>query len=165
MALGLYGPEGLQWAGGGNAAGVQVFVFLPGTTTKAVLYLDDEGEFSLANPVMSDQTGRIAFYAEQGAYDLVIGASRFAINISDNIGDPPPGLSELADVAFAGLIDNQVPVWDAITGRWRNETLPDAVGNVRVFTGVGAPGVIAGAATGDLYFDLTPGSYRLYRMD
>ena len=123
VALGLYGPEGLQWAGGGNAAGVQVFVFLPGTTTKAVLYLDDEAEFSLANPVQSDQSGRIAFYAEQGAYDLVINSARFAINISDNIGGPFPRVNQLADAAVANPIDGQALVWDTETGRWRNQTI------------------------------------------
>lgn len=121
MALGLYGPEGLQWAGGGNAAGVQVFVYLPGTTTKIPLYLDDQGEFSLANPVMSDQTGRIAFYAEQGSYDLVINSTRFAINISDNIGDPPPKLVQLADVEVVNPTDGQSVVWESATSRWKNK--------------------------------------------
>jgi hypothetical protein len=139
VALGLYGPEGLQWAGGGNAAGVQVFVFLPGTTTKAVLYLDDEAEFSASNPVTSDQSGRIAFYAEQGAYDLVINSTRFAINISDNIGEPFPRLNQLADVTVANPLDGQALVWDTGTGRWRNETIagggPGAVESVNGETG------------------------------
>jgi hypothetical protein len=165
VPLGLYGPESLQWAGGGNAAGVFVYVYLPGTFTKAAVFLDDEGEFSKANPVLSDQSGQIAFYAEQGPYDLVIGATRFAINISDNIGDPPSALTELADVDITGVVDSQALVWDSVTGRWRNETLPDAVGNARVFTGIGPPGVIAGAIVGDVYVDLTAGAVKLYRMD
>lgn len=123
VAIGLYGPEGLQWAGGGNAAGVQVFVFLPGTTTKAVLYLDSEGEFSLANPITSDQSGRIAFYAQQGSYDLVINSTRFAINISDNVGDPPPKLVQLADVQVSNPVDGQAVVWEAATSRWKNKTI------------------------------------------
>ena len=36
---------------------------------------------------------------------------------------------------------------------------------VRTFTGLGTPGVILGAYAGDLYVDVTPGAYRLYRMD
>lgn len=128
MAIGLYGPEGLQWAGGGNAAGVQVFVFLPGTTTKAVLYLDSEGEFSLANPITSDQSGRIAFYAQQGSYDLVINSTRFAINISDNVGDPPPKLVQLADVQVSNPVDGQAVVWEAATSRWKNKTIASGGG-------------------------------------
>jgi hypothetical protein len=140
-------------------------VYFPGTTTKAPLFLDDEGEFSKGNPVLSDQTGQIAFYAEQGPYDLVIGATRFAINITDNIGDPPPKLTQLADVSVSGVVDNQALVWDAVTSRWRNETLPDAVGNARVFSGIGPPGVITGSIPGDVYIDLTAGAVKIYRMD
>lgn len=162
MAIGLYGPEGLQWAGGGDVTGINVFVFLPGTTTKAVLYLDSAGEFSRANPIRSDEQGRIAFYAEQGAYDLVINSTRFAINISDNVGDPPPLLRQLGDVAIANALDGQSLVWDSGTGRWRNEAIsgggPGAVTSVQGETGdvtltpaeIGAAPAVHTHVTGDI---------------
>jgi len=148
VALGLYGPEGLQWAGGGNAAGVSVFVFLPGTTTKAALFLDNEGDFSLANPVTSDQTGRIAFYAEQGAYDLVINSTRFAINVSDNIGDPPPKLVQLGDVLVTSPQNNQALVWETVSGRWKNKTISGGGGGGAVDSVFGRTGDVV-AENGD----------------
>lgn len=70
MALGLFGPEYLQFSDGGPAAEVRIFVFLPGTKTKAVLYSDPDGTFTAPNPMWTDRRGELVFYAELGDYDL-----------------------------------------------------------------------------------------------
>lgn len=70
MAIGLYGPEYLQFDDGGPAAEVRIFVFLPGTKTKAQLYADGTGLHTGPNPVWTDRRGELVFFAETGAYDL-----------------------------------------------------------------------------------------------
>jgi hypothetical protein len=70
MALGLYGPEYLQFSDGGPAAEVRIFVFLRNTKTKAVLYADRNGDYTGPNPVWTDRRGELVFYVEQGLYDL-----------------------------------------------------------------------------------------------
>lgn len=70
MAIGLYGPEYLQFSNGGPAAEVRIFVFLPGTKTKAQLFADKTGAYSGPNPVWTDRRGELVFFAEEGNYDL-----------------------------------------------------------------------------------------------
>lgn len=70
MAIGLYGPEYLQFDSGGPAAEVRIFVFLPGTKTKAVLYSDATGFHTGPNPLWTDRRGELVFFAQIGSYDL-----------------------------------------------------------------------------------------------
>lgn len=70
MALGLYGPEYLQFDEGGPAAEILIFVFLPGTKTKAQLFADKTGQYTGSNPVWTDRRGELSFFAEEGTYDL-----------------------------------------------------------------------------------------------
>lgn len=70
MAIGLFGPEYLQFDDGGPAAQVRIFVFLPGTKTKAVLYTDKHGLYTAPNPMYTDRRGELVFWIEQGTYDL-----------------------------------------------------------------------------------------------
>ncbi|MGE3487441.1 MAG: hypothetical protein AB7L09_22195 [Nitrospira sp.] len=70
MAIGLYGPEYLQFDSGGPAAEVKIFVFLPGTKTKAQLYADSSGLYTGPNPIWTDRRGELVFYAQTGSYDL-----------------------------------------------------------------------------------------------
>jgi hypothetical protein len=70
MALGLYGPEYLQFDEGGPAAEILIFVFLPGTKTKAQLFADKTGQYTGSNPVWTDRRGELVFFAEEGTYDL-----------------------------------------------------------------------------------------------
>jgi hypothetical protein len=51
-------------------SGVQVFVYLPGTTTTATIYSGKTGASTKANPILTDATGLIEFYAEYGEYDI-----------------------------------------------------------------------------------------------
>lgn len=70
MAIGLYGPEYLQFSNGGPAAEIRIFVFLPGTKTKAQLFADKSGLYTGPNPVWTDSRGELVFIAEVGEYDI-----------------------------------------------------------------------------------------------
>lgn len=70
MAIGQYGPEYFQFDDGGPAAEVRIFIFLPGTKTKAILYSDRNGLYTAPNPMWTDRRGEIVFFAEAGNYDL-----------------------------------------------------------------------------------------------
>lgn len=70
MAIGLFGPEYLQFSDGGPAAEVRIYVFLRGTKTKAVLYGDPNGLTTGPNPLWTDRRGELVFYAGTGLYDL-----------------------------------------------------------------------------------------------
>lgn len=81
MAIGIYGPEYLQFSGGGPARRVQVFVFLPGTQTKAVLYADKNKINTAPNPLQTDDRGELVFIAEEGYYDLYFPVSNVTVEI------------------------------------------------------------------------------------
>jgi hypothetical protein len=70
MAVGLYGPEEVQFANGGPARQVAIYVYLPGTKVKAQLYSDKAGIYTGGNPVYTDDRGQLIFYAQIGVYDL-----------------------------------------------------------------------------------------------
>jgi hypothetical protein len=70
MAIGLFGPEYIQFDDGGPAAEIRVFIFLPDSKTKAVLYSDRNGDRTAPNPMWTDRRGEIVFFAEEGFYDL-----------------------------------------------------------------------------------------------
>lgn len=70
MTIGLYGPEYLQFEDGGPAAEVRIYVFLPGTKTKAILYGDRDGLSTGPNPLWTDRRGELVFFADLGDYDL-----------------------------------------------------------------------------------------------
>lgn len=70
MAIGLYGPEYLQFQDGGPAREVRIFVFLPGTKIKAQLFADKSGMYTGPNPLWTDHRGELVFFAEVGSYDL-----------------------------------------------------------------------------------------------
>lgn len=91
MAVGLYGPEYFQYDDGGPARGEQVFVFLTGTQTKAVLYYDVEKNNTASNPAWTDDRGELVFYAEEGYYDLYFPASNTTVPIEVAASTAPGG--------------------------------------------------------------------------
>lgn len=70
MAIVLFGPEYLQYSSGGPVAEEPIFIYLPGTKTKAVLYSDKNGQYTAPNPMWTDRRGELVFYVEEGEYDL-----------------------------------------------------------------------------------------------
>lgn len=91
MAIGLYGPEYLQFADGGPARKVEIFVFLPGTKTKAVLFSDRAGFYTAPNPMFTDDRGELAFFAEEGYYDLFYDDGNYTLGIQVTADLPPVG--------------------------------------------------------------------------
>lgn len=79
MAIGLFGPERLQYSSGGPAVKTQVYVFLPGTVEKAVLYADPDALTTAANPTWTDHMGELTFFAELGSYDLWVNDVRLPV--------------------------------------------------------------------------------------
>jgi len=80
-----YVSEPFTYEGGGIAAGVQVYVYMPGTLVKAPIW-HDSGLSRAVNPVKTDNAGQVAFFAEPGEYDLWANGLRFPITVD---GDPP----------------------------------------------------------------------------
>lgn len=69
-----------------NAA---VTVYVGGTSTLATLY-SDNGITTTTNPFISNNTGRVAFYADDGRYDLVVSKTGYnSVSIPDIIFDDP----------------------------------------------------------------------------
>jgi hypothetical protein len=81
MAIGLYGPEYLQFSDGGPARKVAIYVFLPGTKTKAQLYADKSGQYTGPNPAYTDDRGELVFFAELGSYELYHAESGTTFNV------------------------------------------------------------------------------------
>lgn len=106
MAIGLYGPEYLQFDEGGPAAEVQIFIFRSGTKIKAQLFADKYGLHTGPNPVWTDRRGELVFFAEEGEYDLYYKFGDTTIPITVE-GEGPGGgtitrLGDLSDVSSAG---------------------------------------------------------------
>lgn len=92
MTIGVYGPEYLQYQSGGPARKVPVYVFLPGTKTKAVLYNDKAGLNTAPNPVWTDDRGELVFLAQEGFYDLYLTAGDLTVSITvEASGSGGPG--------------------------------------------------------------------------
>lgn len=106
--IGLYGPEVITWLTGGIGRNLLCTVYLRGTTTKALLYIDENGFSGIENPISSDQYGRITFYTELGEYDLVIAGVSTPIEITVPSGGAVDHLDELDDVSVAGATADQV---------------------------------------------------------
>lgn len=92
MPIGLFGPERLQFASGGPAVETQVYVFLPTTNVKAVLFADPDALTTASNPLWTDQYGELSFFAEMGNYDLVVNGARIPITI--DTAAPSGGITE-----------------------------------------------------------------------
>lgn len=59
-------------ANGQAAVGKAVTVYERGTTTLATLYAQETGGTTVANPVATDNEGRVNAWVEEGSYDLVV---------------------------------------------------------------------------------------------
>lgn len=85
MAVGLFGPERLQWASGGAVRLLPIYVLLKNTSNLAVLYADRNGLSTIANPTYTDHNGELTFFADLGEYDLWANDTKIAtISITDS---------------------------------------------------------------------------------
>lgn len=141
MAIGLYGPEYLQFDEGGPAAEVEIFVFLSGTKTKAQLFADKFGLYTGPNPVWTDRRGELVFYAEDGEYDLYYKAGNTTVPVvvdSGETGGTVTKLGDLADVMTTSSAAGNALVKSA-DGNWRGAPLQklhvqDALATVVIIT-------------------------------
>jgi uncharacterized protein YaiE (UPF0345 family) len=85
-----------------NAA---VTVYVGGTSTLATLY-SDNGITTTTNPFISSNTGRVAFYADDGRYDLVVSKAGYnSVSIPDIIFDDPAVYTGPTSI----VVNNAVP--------------------------------------------------------
>lgn len=97
---GLYsGVE--QYASGRPAAGVAVTVYQHGTTTPATLYTDRTKTVQASNPVTTDASGNLVFYAAPGLYD-VTAASGGTVTVAVPVD--PADLAAAATGTTQGLV-------------------------------------------------------------
>lgn len=81
---------------GALATGIAVRVFPLNSNIFAPLWANQAGTIPLANPVTTDGTGSISFYAEEGDYWMHADTEAFRITVG---GTPP--VSELAEVTLS----------------------------------------------------------------
>lgn len=74
-----FGPEPLEYTTGGPIASQPIFVRLRGSLALATLWSDVTETAEADNPVMTDVSGNLLFFAEPGYYDLVFGDVEFPI--------------------------------------------------------------------------------------
>lgn len=88
---GLY-SDAVTYANGTPAAGVSAQVNLTGTVTAAALYTDRTKATGATNPVQTNASGNLSFYADPGLYDLVFSTGTVTINV-------PADAAEFTDAA------------------------------------------------------------------
>lgn len=108
---GLFGPTRL------GEPGTAVWVYQPGTTNLATLYSDTTETTQAANPTVLDSFGNLAFYADEGSYDVLVGDSRLTVECRPDpstrptltysraaAGETAAGAAIRAALASAGII-------------------------------------------------------------
>ena len=111
-----FGPEAVLYDDGTLARNAAITITLPGTTTPAVLYADTHGVTVADNPVMTDGSGNLFFFAEVGLYDIVFRGVHVPIEVetgpqgaqgvTGSQGETgPPGDSQFTDAEAAALLD------------------------------------------------------------
>jgi hypothetical protein len=88
VSLSLFTSDPFTYPGGGIAAGVPVAVYFSATSVRAPIFHDDLGTTPRANPVRTDDFGRISFWIEPGSYVLSANHVRIPITVVP-IPDPP----------------------------------------------------------------------------
>lgn len=97
MAPIQYVSEPFTYPGGAVAAGVPVKVTFGGTLVPAPIYHDSLG-VRAPNPIRTDDTGVVAFYAEPGPYGLIANGVTTAISV----GGPGVGSASYAYAMSVG---------------------------------------------------------------
>lgn len=84
---GLYGPEAIQQTDGRPAGLTAVQVFDSDGVTPSVIYTDQMRTGTLAQPVLTDALGNLAFYAEAGIHKLLIRGELLTVQVPVNPSD------------------------------------------------------------------------------
>ncbi len=79
MAINKFGPLALVYPNGSPVAGEPIEVRRDGSL--AVLFTTIGGNTPLPNPLSTNSSGEVEFYAEEGAYELEVIESGFTMNV------------------------------------------------------------------------------------
>jgi hypothetical protein len=133
MPIGLFGPERIQFSSGGPAIRTQVYIFLPTTNVKAILFADPDALTTAANPVWTDDLGELTFFAEMGGYDLVANGARIPITV-----DTPGGSGGITEADL-----------ERVTHYTHHQTSPLSTWHIEHPMGYAVGGVQVQESTGD----------------
>lgn len=81
MTVVPYSSEAFTYLGGALAVGVLVEVRLGGTNIQAPIYRDTVGTVA-PNPLRTDSSGMVHFFAEPGNYDLLVNGLTFPVVVA-----------------------------------------------------------------------------------
>ena len=84
---GQWGPEDIEYAGGGNAAGAQVAI-TDGNDQLIPLYTDYTKILPAANPTEVDARGNLTFFADPGSYRLHVHGAVIPIVVQTHPMEP-----------------------------------------------------------------------------
>lgn len=85
MTLIAFGPEAVVYDDGSFARHALVDVVLRNTSTHVSLFADAAGNMALANPVPTDSSGNLFFYAAPGEYDIIANGGRVPIDVDSSL--------------------------------------------------------------------------------
>lgn len=101
-----FGPERLEYTTGGPIANQPISVRLRGSLAMAELFSDEAETASAENPVFTDGSGDLVFFAEAGYYDLVFGGVEKPIIVGSPGGSEARSYTHFQAVAAAEWIVN-----------------------------------------------------------
>lgn len=96
-----FGPERLEYTTGGPIANQPIYVRLRGSQQLAELFSDAGENASAENPVMTDASGDLVFFAAAGYYDLVFGGVEKPIIVGSPGGSEARSYTHVQNVPLA----------------------------------------------------------------
>lgn len=101
-----FGPEPLEYTTGGPIANQPIYVRLRGSLALAELFADAEESASADNPVMTDASGNLVFFADPGYYDLVFGGVEKPITVGSPGGGEARSHTHVQSIAASTWLVN-----------------------------------------------------------
>lgn len=133
---GMFGPEAILNGSVTLLPGVQVSVYLVGSSTPATLYSDRLKTSTMSNPVAIDSRGNLTFFADPGQYDIRlltngVEGTAVTVNVPVDAGDAvnsgmrgttaqrPTGLGE-NDIGYV-FFDTTLQALNGLPLMWNGE--------------------------------------------
>ncbi len=129
------------------AVGVAARVFPLSSNVLAPLFADADGTIPLANPLTTDGTGSVTFWAEAAEYWLHIDTETFRINV---------GLPEVNPTTFAALQADVVALQAAVTTLQTETAVIESMAETAISTGIAAGGDISVNGISSSAIDIAP---------